>query len=73
MKTNYIEENQDVDVSVLTEREISSLVFKDAGVNELRGLSNVFSESQIQKLCDNENAGHYRWDAMDMLAADEET
>ncbi len=69
MKTkNYIEANANVDTSELIEHEISKLVFEDAEVNELRGLSDVFSLEQIQKIAENKSAGHYRDNAMYMLA-----
>lgn len=67
-KKNLVEENRTLDVSALTEREISSLLFKDAGVSELRGLSDVFSLEQIQTIAESHQAGSYREHAMYLLA-----
>lgn len=62
--TNLVEKNTNVNASTLTEREISRLVFEDASVSELRGLSDAFSLEQIKQIADNNDAGIYRGHAM---------
>lgn len=49
--------------------EITLEVFKGAGSYEYRGLTDAFSDEEIQQISSNEHAGDWRWHACEYLMA----